>query len=527
MNDKTGKKIVVFLKLSFNLIFSSVAACLIGMMSLFPPAAEADDKTEDAPQIREEDKLPGVLYDLKWTSDGISTHLTDLQDGKQFNRMRTALSVWNLPDTSGKESVMVPFLKRFVLSNWPYRTDSAGNLFFREFSQFSRSSVSPNRAFFYQPSVSSDTAPKVFSNDRSLSGAGWVGIHSGYVVAPFTGKFRFVGYGNDALAVRFNGQLVLDYGCYALSLGKRLDSTWDYLAILSGTAARTDPQKRMVLENPIYSKCKLDRYSTSLFDNHGLAKGVPVNVIQGQCYPIEILVSDIENNSFCMALFAEQLDSNGKPIKENPAKLPLFRTTSELPPHPGGSFPDFDEDSPIWKVVDARGKTIPSRYPIDPTTRKNSDPAQQQKSVTRTTQDNVTTETVVEQDGDTTIETVTTTEEKDNAANQTVVRTERKNGIAVKRTTSTSTTVTVELFPFPDMSPAGSDQTQPEKTDEPPSGGTSAVPSENKTEKTDAKPSSGENTTENPSSGNKTDPPARREKYNPFGYTRPFDEEEQ
>lgn len=316
-----------------------------------------------APVVNEEDELPGVLYDLKQTSNGESTGLLEMQEGKQFNlnRMRTMLSVWNLPDTAGKESLMVPYLKRFVVSNWPHKTDSTGQLFFNEFNQFSRSPVNSYRSYFYQPIISSANAPKSYSGDGRVSDGGWVAINSGYVVAPFTGKFRFVGCGDDALVVRFNNQIVLDYGCYALSLGKKLDGTWDYKAILGGTAAKTDPQNRMVLNNPVYSQCKLETYFPSVFASYGLAKGVPISVTKGKHYPIQVLVTDIEKGNFGTALLIERLDSTGVPLKKDPAKLPLFRTSSALPGHSSGSgFPDFDEDSPIWRVVDSNGKSIPS-----------------------------------------------------------------------------------------------------------------------------------------------------------------------
>ena len=517
----------------FKSVLSVAAASLLVLASPDMPGADPEVFGDEA-------KLPGVFYDMKQTSDGMPTYLMEAQDGKQFNRLRTWLSVWNLPDTAGKESALVPFLKRFVLSNWPYRTDSTGSLIFREFSNFSRSPITPYRSFFYQPFLSSDTAPKTFSNDTRVSGAGWVGIHSGYVVAPFTGTFRFVGYGDDALVVRFDNQLVLDYGCYALSLGKKLDGTWDYFAILSGAAARTDPQKRPVLDNPIYSRCKLELYFPSLFNNHGLAKGVPVKVTKGRHYPIEILVSDIEHNQFGMALFMECLDSDGKPLKEKPSKLPLFRTTSELPNHSSGSFPDFDEDSPIWRVVDSQGKPIQSRIsaaadrennsistasPQEKTSAGSADGQKNVRTVSTATQGNITTETVVEQRGDTTVETVTTTEVKGDSTFQTAVITEKKNGVIVKKTTSTSSTMIVEFFPdsYPEVKPRKS-----ETTDAEPSGGTTATSgnkadSAPKPEKTDAEPSGG---TSASSSGNKTDssPSPKKEKRNPFGYTRdPFD----
>ena len=461
-----------------------------------------------------EDELAGVFYDLKQTADGEDTGLLEIQSGKQFNlnRMRTMAYVWNLPETSGKESVMVPYLKRFVVSNWPSRTDSSGALTFNEFKQFSRSPVNPLKSYIYQPLVSSESAPKTVSGDPNISDAGWIEINSGYVVAPFTGKFRFVGYGNDALVVRFDNQIVLDYGVYALSLGKKLDDTWDYKLILSGAAAKTDALERMVLNNPVYSRCKLDTYFPSLFDEHGLAKGVPISVTRGKHYPIQILVADIEQDQFGAALFVEPLDSSGAPLTNNVEKLSLFRTSSALPAHSSGSaFPDFDESGPIWRVVDSKGKQIPPRIQTAAQTgtaaeqtkpeskeENKTDSASQgrdpnlKKTVTRTTSGNVTTETITEYDGDTTIETVTTTEAKDNTTVQTTVVTETKNGVVVRKSSSTSTTnVTTTKSTSSTSQASGTDK-------------------KNTSEKT--KPA------ETGTGSEKKDKPA----YNPFGYTSPL-----
>ncbi len=480
----------------------------------------ADDPAQknNAPAGNEE-MLRGVCYDLKRTSDGMTTYLLELQGGKQFNRLRTWQLVWNLPDTAGSESVMVPFLKRFVLSNWPFRTDSAGELFYREFNQFMRSPITPYLSYFYQPNLPSDTAPDSFIPGTNFSDIGWVGIHSGYVVAPFTGKFRFVGYGNDALVVRFDKQLVLDYGTYALSIGKKLDDSWDYVGILSGSASRTDSLKRPLLENPIYSRCKLETYFPSLFDKHGIAKGVPISVTRGKHYPIEVLVTDIDHNSFCVALFIEYLDDDGNPLSKDPVKLPLFRTSSELPNHAGSSFPDFDENSPIWKVVDSNGKPIaslPQAGGTDNAAATKATDSKTDRKVTTKRQGNVSIQTVVETSKDLTIKTVTTTEEKGNATVQTKVVTETRNGVVEKKTTSTSDSVVIELFP--DMPPE-------ESVEEPvPAGKKEAMTESEKKTSTKTNVSG---STKSSSSGKETASSSTKKRpYNPFGYAQPPPEDE-
>ena len=235
---------------------------------------------------------------------------------------------------------------------------------------------------YVSPTSSSSVIRSFDDNNASVSG--WVAIHSGYIIAPFTGNFRFVGCGDDALVIRFNQKLVFDYGYYSLSLGKKISGPADCNEIATANQGR-----RILPEKGLYTD-KLEVYYPNAFGEHGVAKGLPVSVKMGSVYPIEILYADVEGGQFALALFIERLDSNGKPLKTNPEKLPLFRTTSELPKHMGSSdFPDFDEDSPIWRVVDSQGRPIPLRADLS-TNQQKSDP-NPKKNVSATRQGNVTT----------------------------------------------------------------------------------------------------------------------------------------
>ena len=69
----------------------------------------------------------------------------------------------------------------------------------------------------------------------------------------------------------------------------------------------------------------------------------------------------------------------------------MFRTSSELPEHVSdtNNFPDFDPNSPIWKVVDSKGKPIPSRNPVVVEGNEASDSFEEESSsrkMTETTQ---------------------------------------------------------------------------------------------------------------------------------------------
>lgn len=457
--------------------------------------------------FRAEDRLSGVVYDLRRSANGGASSVGRLSK--------------NVVQTSNVGGLLA-ILKSFVLGKWSYTPDAKGLPVYKDLSSYYRYPGTWYRSVFYHgEKLDSTEYLRVFEDDNA-SVSGWVAVYSGYVVAPFTGLFRFVGIGDDTLVVRFNRQLVLDYGYYSSSLGKEISGPQDCLE----TAAQNQGRRILLPEKGLYSD-KLETYFPDVYGARGVAKGLPIPVRKGDIYPIEILFSDIGGGSFSMALFIERLSSSGKPLREAPEKLPLFRTNSDLPEHPEDAYhPDFDENSPIWKVVDASGKPVPSRNPAAASTGKTvSEPkkkdsetsakpasetsaskqekqassqqendSEPEKTVKTAKRGNVITETVVERNGDTTIETVTTTKVTGNTEDQIVVVTETKNGVLVKKSATKRTRTVSEP----------SAETDPDA-----SGGSETANAESASAPNPAS-----------SSEKKTDPPAKEEKNSPFGYTR-------
>ena len=310
-------------------------------------ASEQTQKTEPAstapPQY--EDTLPGVIYDLGQTAGRRPTDLLELQENPSTDHDYKA----------------VPVLKKFVLDEWQRRSDGKGNISYTGLNQYYRSPVPLKTPYFYQPTASTTVMIRDRFGEKNITDRGWVIVHSGYVVAPFTGKFRFVGGADDVLVIRFNRQIVLDYGFFSLTLGKYLPSgASDYRSFLANKN-----QGRLLPEKDIYFG-KLETCFTSELGTRGAAKGVPISVVKGRAYPIDILYTDFCGGSSYLLVMIEELDSLGNPVKKT-TKLPLFRTSSELPAHPGTStFPDFADNSPIWKVVNASGRPIPARTQTTP-----------------------------------------------------------------------------------------------------------------------------------------------------------------
>ncbi len=274
--------------------------------------------------------LQGVFYDLKQTADRRPTEVA----------------------SSNMHHDILPIMRRFVNGSWQRQYDNEGRVHYPALDQYYCSSTRLWNSCFYIPvQINAEEAPAAFQCEKEVRPSAWVCIYSGNVVAPFSGKFRFVGFGDDVLIVRFNKKIVFEYGWYSYSIGRRFEAYDDWVRYLN-----SDSNRQAISESELYSRHKLDVYDPG-FDRHGIAKGPVVEVQEGQVYPIEILISEIPGGSFNMMLFVEQLDASGHFSESNPEPYTLFRTTLDLPEQPSGSrngklpAPSVNPYGPIWRVV--------------------------------------------------------------------------------------------------------------------------------------------------------------------------------
>ncbi len=284
--------------------------------------------------------LQGVFYDLKQTKDRRPTEVA----------------------SSNMHHDILPIMRRFVNGSWQRQYDNEGRVHYPALDQYYSSSTRLWNSCFYIPvQINAEEAPAAFQCEKEVRPSAWVCIYSGNVVAPFSGKFRFVGFGDDVLIVRFNKKIVFEYGWYSYSLGRRFEAYDDWVGYLNSGSNR-----QTISDSELYSGHKLDVYDPG-FDRHGIAKGPVIDVQEGQVYPIEILISEIPGGSFNMMLFVEQLDANGRLIEPNPEPYTLFRTTLDLPEQPNGSrngklpSPSFKPYGPIWRVVRSTTSTSGGR----------------------------------------------------------------------------------------------------------------------------------------------------------------------
>ena len=205
---------------------------------------------------------------------------------------------------------------------------------------------------FYIPIMSAALAPEAFGCGKDVQPVFWVAHYRGMVVAPRSGRFRFVGRADNVMVVRFNRKVVLDGGDYSARLGK---SIWDAssISVLAGTSGDREQEKEMRrggYDIPVKSY----RYPTSGQYNErgGVMVGKDFTVKEGTKYPVEILLSEL-GGLFGASLMIEEegveykKDSAGMPI------LPLFRVGLDLPEPSteNRGSPPYDPEGPVWKVV--------------------------------------------------------------------------------------------------------------------------------------------------------------------------------
>lgn len=214
---------------------------------------------------------------------------------------------------------------------------------------------------------------------------GWAVVYRGRVRAPKTGKFRFIGQGDDYIGVRFKKQLVLSAG-YRLythydAKAKGGDKFWfsngkaNRDAFMKDVKSGSDRLHKGYEIIPTVAITQLsdgepDKPGTDVWTQElgGLMAGKEFDVKEGEICDIEIIISE-EGGGFGFVLFIEDI-TNGKNSKAK--QYDIFRTNFSTPTSEEVnkmlketncihtfwktnkkiqlSIP-YNEDSPIWTAV--------------------------------------------------------------------------------------------------------------------------------------------------------------------------------
>lgn len=201
-----------------------------------------------------------------------------------------------------------------------------------------------------------NTAAQAYSNHVS-----WFGVFRGKVIAPRSMTFRFFGAADDAIAVRFNDELVLETGFFKPSLyrGNGLKDTgcnWGYTKTYQLEVAEgKHPDKK----GYVIRKLKSTPFCNDCFN--GVTGGKPVTVTEGKAYPIEIIIGNNGGATLYYLLTQEVTAGNDAPLHlfrtcdAAPTNPPSFKGYSEKHYHEQG--PAYAADSDIWKIAGKPAKS--------------------------------------------------------------------------------------------------------------------------------------------------------------------------
>lgn len=280
--------------------------------------------------------LEGTFYDLKQTKNGAKTGIT-VQETEKY----------------------VEVLNSFV------RTWSPAVL-----SKFYRSPTKLYASNFYLPSCDAKYAPIAYQCQKQVQPSRWLAVYRGKVRAPKSGKFRFVGTGDDVIAVRFNRKMVLEAGwcipsTYEKGKGHEASGRGD-LGTEAGKAYHEAIKEEKERGHRGYEIGHYDGINHWNQKVGGFTAGEEFDVKEGQTYPIEILVSEGPGGAFGFALLVDEYDEEKGSWKfpKPHARLDLFRTNFSVPDKKeilkmleetkckwGEDFPPYNEDSLVWVAV--------------------------------------------------------------------------------------------------------------------------------------------------------------------------------
>jgi hypothetical protein len=265
--------------------------------------------------------LTGTFYDLKQDKRHQTTRLGEKTDWNQITVQLRGI------------------LHQFVKRGWNERL----------LDDYFQAGQKLYQTKIFLPAMNADAAPKAFGQE-DIAGSRWVVVYRGTIKPPKSGRFRFVGAGDDFLAVRFNGRTVFDFGYDSVTADLRLAGQQAKLTAVPRADKEWDRARRdFIMPEPVM----IHRYDTlspwHRRDLGGLAVGPWFEAKEDGDYPVEILLSEAPGGYFFGYLLIEEEGATYRKTPEGSPILPLFRLDDQPPaiPQPG---PVFDPDGPVWKL---------------------------------------------------------------------------------------------------------------------------------------------------------------------------------
>jgi hypothetical protein len=248
------------------------------------------------------------LFGFKETQTG-GTLVGRLYDFKQFRSQKPNPDLAKL----GPAKLAITEVSDFVKGGW-----SVSSLY-----KFFQAPTVLYATQIFVPIMPAAEAPKAYGVENEVQPKAWMAHYKGKVSPPVTGAFRFVGAGDDLMAVRINGRLVLDCGGAKASDFKSNQSPYPY-----------DYAKNTWIQT----------------NRGGFTVGNRMELQAGQFYDIDIIFSEGPGGLFCaMLLFQQEGVNYEKDAKGNPI-LPIFRVADSRT-EPADTAPKFMPNGPIWRAL--------------------------------------------------------------------------------------------------------------------------------------------------------------------------------
>ncbi|MDR2983153.1 MAG: hypothetical protein LBV12_13055 [Puniceicoccales bacterium] len=264
--------------------------------------------------------LSGNFYDLKQNSDGTPSDLSKGYENKTGIFYGSPIS-----ECWGFNKVLNTFFKR----DWDTSI----------LSQYFSSPENLTLTQLYIPPMSASEAPKAYNVADKVKASRWIAHYKGSVIAPKSGRVRFMGFCDDILVMRFNNKVILDSGYTNPSIDVRF-----------GEGLQHGVQEKLYGSN--------DHFTSSQQGMRKLRCGPWVDVTKGRNYPVEVVIGETPGGSFFAVLFMEEAQSGSS----KPAGKPVLFKISNTP-LPEGINTNFYNDVNlsggdwIWQP----GKNIKSR----------------------------------------------------------------------------------------------------------------------------------------------------------------------
>ncbi|NLX25180.1 MAG: hypothetical protein GXY61_04350 [Lentisphaerae bacterium] len=260
-------------------------------------------------------ELVGTFYDLKQRQDGKLTSL-----GKAVEEeIKKAGGRLNLVSNETQDDV-AKVIKSFINSG--FKESRLEDYFKAPKLKYAQTIM--------MPKIDAAEAPKAFSVQDQVEARMWLCHYKGQIAAPETGEYRFCGLGDDVLAVRLDGKLVID-ACWPSHIGKL--SSWE---------SDDENNRRFSIDGsgsnnamgfgggrPQNNRQFPGGGGGGGGSNNGMVIGDWVKLEKGKPVDIDIVIGEIPGGEFLARLLIEQKGKTYRMVGSGAGRrpvLPVFKT---------------------------------------------------------------------------------------------------------------------------------------------------------------------------------------------------------